>query len=297
MIQPSNYRREFLKQALATGLLASLPTQTLRAVEKKLPKKPLYSCSTVNFSSLPLEKACERIAALGFDAVDIWHTVGSIKCPHFQEIVDDLQPKGLNAILDKHRLKLGSFSLYSGGYPQHAKWIAQWPETVIVQGSRARKNDNLTDDMKQFLEEIKPKLELCEKYDAYLAVENHSGNALLDKMDSLKAFTDLNRNKRLGIALAPYHLMHNGESVADAIRVCGPQMFFIYFWTNEGGEKQMPGVGQTDVSGWFHALNDIKYSRYVTPFMHHEPEPDRMEELHRISRKFLDQTFETAFSQ
>ena len=143
------------------------------------------------------------------------------------------------------------------------------------------------------MEELKPSLALCEEHNTYLAIENHSGGSLLDKIDTLKAFVDLNRHERLGIALAPYHLMHHGESVAEAIRVCGSQLLFIYFWTNEPGEKQMPGVGETDVSDWFRALKDIGYSRYLNPFMHQEPEPDRMSELHRISRRYLDKTYES----
>ena len=63
--------------------------------------------------------------------------------------------------------------------------------------------------MKQFLESLKPELELAEKYDSYLAIENHSGNSLLNFVDSIKAFTDLNRHPRLGIALAPYHIQRN----------------------------------------------------------------------------------------
>ena len=296
---PLKSRRTFLqttsKQFLAGGLLASLPMPGLFAADRNPPKKPLYSCSTVNFTSLSLEKTCERIAALGFDAVDIWGYFGA--CHHLQELANDLKAEGLKTLLEKHRLKLGSFSVYGTTYSAYAKLLGQCGGGIAVRGSRDRRKDSVTEDMKDFLEELKPDLELCEENDSYLAIENHSGGALLDQTDTLKAFVDLNRNKRLGIALAPYHLMIHRESVADAIRICGSQMLFIYFWTNEEGEKQMPGVGQTDVSDWFRALNDIKYPHYITPFMHHEPEPDRMAELHRITRRYLDKTFEATFPQ
>ena len=283
-------RRTFLKQAVTTGLLASLPMPILRAAEQKPAKKPLYSCSSINFTSLSLEKACERIAELGYDAIDIW---GYLGCQHLKQVADDLKSEGLKALLEKHRLKLGSFSVYGAGYAPYAKLLGQCGGGVAIRGSRPRGQNSVTDDMKKFMEELKPELELCEENDSYLAIENHGGGDLLNKIDTLKAFVDLNKNKRLGIALAPYHVMNNGESVADAVRICGSQLLFIYFWTNEADEKQMPGVGQTDVSHWFRALNDIGYSRYLNPFMHHEPEPDRMSELHRISRQYLDKTFES----
>ena len=45
---------------------------------------------------------------------------------------------------------------------------------------------------------------------------NHA-DSLLNSKDSFKAFVELNRNPRLGIALAPYHLQAAGISVEDVI--------------------------------------------------------------------------------
>ena len=87
---------------------------------------------------------------------------------------------------------------------------------MAVQGSAGPcKQEELTTKMKQFLEELKPLEELAEKYDSYLAIENH-GNALVNTLDSLKAFTDLNKSKRIGIALAPYHIQSLKASVPEA---------------------------------------------------------------------------------
>ena len=54
--------------------------------------------------------------------------------------------------------------------------------------------------MRAFLEGMKPQAELAEKQRTQIAIENHSAS-LLDSIDSIKAFVDLNRNPRLGIAL------------------------------------------------------------------------------------------------
>ena len=63
---------------------------------------------------------------------------------------------------------------------------------------------NLTAEMKAFFEQLKPDLELAEKYDSYLAIENHSGDMLLNSRDSFKAFVEMNPSRRIGIALAAF---------------------------------------------------------------------------------------------
>jgi len=103
--------------------------------------------------------------------------------------------------------------------------------------------------MKEFIESLKPLIELAEKYDSYLAIENH-GNALLDSLGSLKAFTDINTSPRLGIALAPYHIQTIKAFVPEAIRICGKQLFFLYAWQHYPGPKQLPGIGPTDMTPW-----------------------------------------------
>jgi len=140
--------------------------------------------------------------------------------------------------------------------------------------------------MKAFLEGLKPELELAEKHDCYLAVENH-GNALLNKLDSFKAFVDMNSHPRLGIALAPFHVQRQEESVVDAIRVCGDQLLFFYAWQNAPGTGQLPGIGPADCEPWIGALAEIGFRWPVNPFMHHEPEPDEMSAALAQSCKYL----------
>jgi sugar phosphate isomerase/epimerase len=190
-------------------------------------------------------------------------------------------------LLEKYHLKLCGFTVYTAGYAKYAELLGQCGGGVSIQGSRSPSADSLSADMKKFMEELKPAVELCEKHHFYLLIENHSGKTLLNTLDSLKAFVDANTSERIGIALAPYHILVNKESVAEAIRICGKQLRFIYIWSNEPDEKQMPGVGTVDMKDWIAALNEIGYSHAFTPFMHHEPAPDRMDELHRQSLKYL----------
>ena len=238
------------------------------------PWTPRLSCSSINFSSLPIEQACQRIAALGFEAIDIWSALGG--CPHLDDIAKRLGPTGLKDLLAQHRLKLCAFTVYVGGYRRYAELLGQAGGGVAVRGSTAPcKPNELTSRMKAFLEALKPEIELAEEHNSCLAIENHA-NALLHTLDSLKAFCDLNKHPRLGVALAPYHLQSIKASVEQAIAIAGRQLFFFYAWQNAPGQQQLPGIGPTDCTPWLAALAKADYRGYVDPFMHHEPPPDVM---------------------
>jgi sugar phosphate isomerase/epimerase len=136
------------------------------------------------------------------------------------------------------------------------------------------------------LERLKPLVELAEKYDSYLAIENH-GSALLDSPDSFKAFVDLNTSTRLGIALAPYHLQAIKAPVEQVISICGRQLLFFYAWQQQPGMGQLPGHGPTDFKPWLAVLAKAGYRWYVNPFMHGEVEPDAMSAALAKARSYL----------
>ncbi len=146
----------------------------------------------------------------------------------------------------KHNLKLSAMTCYFVGYRKYAELLGKVGGGVAVRESRFGQVTNLQTEMKAFFEQLKPDLELAEKYDSYLAIENHSGQTLLNSRDSFKAFMDMNPSRRIGIALAPYHLQVAGISVADIIATVGKQLFFFYAWQNGEGLNQLPGIGPTD---------------------------------------------------
>lgn len=243
------------------------------------------STSSIHFSELPIEKACERIASLGFEAIDIWSAHEG--CPHLDDVASRLGPDGLKELLKRHRLKLFAFSVYAGGYARYAELLGKAGGGVAVQGSAAPcKPDELSARMRQFIDDLKPLVDLAEKNNSSLAIENH-GASLLDSLDSFKAFVEINTSPRLGIALAPYHLQAAGVSVPDAIRICGSQLFFFYAWQQQPDVKQLPGVGPTDMAPWIRALDRIRYRGYVNPFMHGHPGTDIMAGHLATARDYL----------
>ena len=182
----------------------------------------------------------------------------------------------MKALLAKHHLRLCAFSVYVGGYPKYAEPLGGVGGGVAIQGSAGPcKPEELTARMRAFLESLKPLLELAEKNNSRLAIENH-GNALLDAPDSFKAFVDLNTSPRLGLALAPYHVQAGGASVHEAIRICGRQLLFFYAWQNQPEMGQLPGHGPTDFTPWLRALAQVDYRGYVNAFMHGHVEADTM---------------------
>jgi len=281
-------RRRFLS-GIAGGAAAALAARGLptfgAAPAAEARWKMRLSASTINYSRLPVEEACRRIAALGFEALDVWSAHAG--CPHLDDVLNRLGAAGLKQVLAKNKLKLYAFSVYSGGYPKYAELLGKAGGGVAVRDSTgAADPKELTPRMKQFIEGLKPELDLAEKYDSYLAIENHGG-ALLNTLDSLKAFVEINRSPRLGIALAPYHLQLEKASVEEAIAACGKQLFFFYAWQHAPGVGQLPGHGPTDCTPWIAALAKAGYRWYVNPFMHDEPEPDVMDQALAKARDSL----------
>ncbi len=285
-------RRSFVGKAARGAFALAAPCPLLlasRGIGGDPPRdagwKLRLSTSSILFLRLSIEKACERIAALGFEAIDIWS--GFQGCPHLDDVERRLGPDGLRRVLEKNRLELFSFSVYVGGYAKYAELLGKAGGGVAIQGSAPpAKPEELTARMKEFLERLKPELELAEKYRSRLAIENH-GDALLDSLDSMKAFVELNRSPRLGIALAPYHVQARGESVEKAIEICGEQLFFFYAWQKAEGAEQLPGEGPADFRPWIAALEKARYRGYANVFLHADLESEAMEKPLARSRDYL----------
>jgi sugar phosphate isomerase/epimerase len=252
------------------------------------------SASSIAFARLPIEQACERIAGLGFEAIDIWSAHAG--CPHLDDVQTRLGPDGLRALLERRKLSLYAFSVYAGGYPRYAELLGKAGGGVAITGSAAPCDPNeLRPRMRSFLEALKPQIELAEKYDSHLAIENH-GQALLDSIDSIRAFVDLNTSPRLGLALAPFHIQARGESVPEAIRAAGPSLRFFYAWQHDPAMsvRQLPGLGPTDCAPWLAALAQVEYRAYVNPFLHDEPAPDEAASALARSRDYLRECYRKA---
>jgi sugar phosphate isomerase/epimerase len=289
---PVSNRRRFITRTTVGVAALTLPKLLLRqalSADAATPWLMRLSTSSIHFHKLPIEQACERIAALGFEGIDIWSAYQG--CPHLDDVAQRLGAEGLKELLAKNKLKLFAFSVYVGGYAKYASLLGKTGGGVAIRGSEGPcKPEELTSRMKQFIEGLKPEIELAAKNNTRLAIENH-GNALLDSLDSFKAFTDLNTSPHVGIALAPYHVQAGKASVEEAIRICGPQLLFFYAWQNGAGFNQLPGYGPTDFAPWLAALGKARYAGYVNPFMHGEEAADAMSAALARSRDYLRRSY------
>ena len=289
-------RRGFLSRA-AAGLAAAGTLPVVRAAAKPIvPGQDRWrmrlSTSSIHYLDLSVDEACSRIAELGFEAVDIWS--GHQGCRHLEEC-RKMGASALVYLLGTHKLGLFAFSTYRSGYARYAELLGGAGGGVAVQGSAApAKPGELTAKMKKFLETRKPLVELCEKWDSCLAIENHGG-ALLSTLDSLKAFVDLNTSPRLGIALAPYHVQGSKESVIEAIKICGKQLFYFYAWQRAPGIGQLPGHGPQDFTSWIRALGDVDYRGCVNPFAHVHLKPKDMSAALQKSKDHLTLAYRRAY--
>ena len=173
------------------------------------------SGSTVNFSRETLEEACRRIAAVGFEAIDVWGEFGH--CRHLDYALEKLGADGSKELLAKHSLKFYAASVYSRGYARYAKLIGEAGGAVAVRGiaGPCDKKD-FVPSMKAFLESLKPEADLAGTHNAHLAIENH-GHSLLDSLDSFKAFVEFEQAPASGHRAAPFHVQLLKQDVADAI--------------------------------------------------------------------------------
>jgi sugar phosphate isomerase/epimerase len=250
--------------------------------------KMRLSTSSVMFNLLPVEEAVARIASLGFEGVDFWQGE-DFRVKHLEEAADRLGPDGLKRLLAKHKLKLCSFTCFYIPIDRYAEMLgkAGGGQGFVIRESRyygrgksggaVRTTDlgELGKQMRSVIESLQPQLELADKYNFRIAIENHS-SALLNSMDSFKVFLELANHPRLGIALAPYHLQAAGVPVEDVIAQCGKRILYFYAWQNEQGVNQLPGFGSADFTPWLAALARSNYAGWVNPFMHGENLPDKM---------------------
>ena len=289
-------RRDFVRgTAAAIAGVSVCGASAAHAKDKTKAKnawKMKLATSSVMFDKLPIEQVCERAARLGLGAIDIWapFSWGGAQCTHLADVKKRLGGKGLGGLLAKHKLEVAAFTIYGHKLSEYWELIRDFGGGVVVRGAgagRLKDPKELAPRMRAFFEKLKPDIELADKCNARLAIENHGGD-LLSTPDSFKAFVELNPNrKRVGIALAPYHLQAYKTPIEDVIKTAGAQCLFLYAWQKGKGTAQMPGVGPADFTPWLRALAELDYPHYSSIFMHGHPPADEMEAAVAKSREYM----------
>jgi len=285
-------RRGFLRAGGRLAALALLPALGAESAGPAAGWRPRLALSSVMFSALALEAFCRQAAELGFQGIDLWGPFG--KCRHLAE-ARELGADGWRQLLAKHRLEVAAYTTYrtkghEEGFPGYAGFIGAAGGGLVVRESQYGKFPaaELEAHLRKFFETLRPEIELARQHRVRLAIENHS-DALLDTLESFRLFTQLNPAPDVvGLGLAIYHLQARQVPVAEAIRACGKQLWFVYAWQQGQGLAQLPGHGPADFAPWLEALAQAGYAHWITPFMHGEQPAAAMAAAVAKARRYLE---------
>jgi len=276
-------RRHFL----ATTAIALVARPELNA----RPKFRLnYILSSSMYGRLPLRKILPEVTKTGADTIDIWPRVHGNQ----REQVEAMGHEAFSKMLRGHKtskgiLRMGCITRYDlgpFGLQKEMAFAKRFGTKVMVCGGRGKrglKGNELKAEVKKFTELMKPHLAVAEEAGVTIAIENHSSN-LINTPDSLKWLAEFAPSKKLGIALAPYHLESLGvdaDGHAALIKALGNRIAMFYAWQHGMGCSkklpkeqellQMPGRGKLDFKSILGALKAIRYNGFTSIFMHPVP--------------------------
>ena len=244
--------------------------------------QPKYMLASCMYGYESLDVILPEVAKTGATSIDIWPKVHGNQ----REQLDELGEEKFANLLKKHNVNLGCitrFGLGPFGLQQEMKLAERLECSTIVTGGRGPANlkgSELKKAVGQFAEAMKPHLAAAEKSGVTIAIENHSNN-LISSPDSLKWLCELSPDNHLGVALAPYHLEQDPQSIAELIESLGPRIALFYAWQHGKGcmkklpkaEEllQLPGRGPLDFKPIVSALKKIGYCGWTEIFMHPVP--------------------------
>ncbi len=241
-----------------------------------------YMVGSCMYGYLYLGEILPEVAKCGATHLDIWPKSHGNQ----REQLADMGEQLFASLLQKHNVSLGCITQYKLG-PfglQNEMKIAQrlGCQTMVTGGSGSKnlKGAELKKAVGDFVEKMKPHLEVAEQTGVTIAIENH-GNNLIDSPDSLKYLAELRPSENLGIALAPYHLPQDAELIAQLVKDLGNATKVFYAWEHGDGcvkrlpkeqeLKQLPAYGPLDFGPIVQALVDTEYSGWTEIFMHPVP--------------------------
>jgi len=309
-------RRDFLRassiaatfvgtMSQSSSLLANWPGDSETTAPKHLLSSSLFGYSRLE-EILPIAKR------LGINSLDIWPKVHGNQREQLAEMGEDKFVE----LLSNNGCRLDCLTQYPlgpFGLADEMRLAKRLGCQTIVTGSGGPKGlqgDELKASMREFVEKLKPHLELAHQTGVTIAIENHA-NSLLDSPDSMRWLCEMRPSDRLGIAFAPYHLPQNQELLSKLVRDVLPCIEVFYAWQHGKGcmqaqpkhdeRLQLPGRGSLDFLPLFRELRRGNYNRWVEVFMHPFPrgipiaeEMPEVFELLSEAKSYVDRTWNAA---
>ena len=305
-------RRVALASAGASAAACAVPSSAFAASPSFEFRYMLPSCM---YGYADLASILPEVAKIGATAIDLWPMVHGNQREQLDEIGEASFLRSLRAA----DIQLGCLTQYKLGpfKLQDEMRLANrlGCQTIVTgaKGPRGLEGSELKNAVRDFIEQMKPHLEVAAKTGVTIAIENH-GNNLIQTPDSLKWLREFRPSENLGIALAPYHLPQNPQLIADLIRSLGDSIAVFYAWQHGMGAMkklpkdeellQMPGRGELDFVPIVEALVETQYRGWTEIFMHPFPRgipildtiPKVTGEMNR-SRRYLQECLAQVTSQ
>ena len=260
----------------ATAQVASAESSTSEAFRLK------YLLASCLYGYTDVREILPQVARTGAGHLDLWPKVHGSQ----REQLDEIGEEGFRELLERHDVKLGCLTRYDLGpfrLREEMQLAARMGCGLIVTGAAGPKGlagADLKQAVAQFVETMKPHLEVAEECGVTVAVENH-GNSLIESPDSMKWLAEMAPSSHLAIAFAPYHLPQDAALLAELIRALDAKIAVFYAWQHGKGSMtamppedqllQMPGRGPLDFRPLLLALRDCNYAGFTSIFMHPYP--------------------------
>jgi len=268
-------RRAFVKTVGASLAGAAMMPGQSRAAGQGSKAEPFclnYLLASSLYGKVHLREIVPQVAKAGCDALDVW-------CPGWvphRTQVDEMGHEALAALLKEHGTRLGAISPYRKGpfdLTEELRLIAKLGGTLAITGS-TKPAEDLKAAMKDFIERLKPQVEVAEQVGVDIGIENHGG-ALLCSPDSFRYFCEYAASPRLKISFAPYHLPQKSETIAGLLREIGPKLAHIYMWQRPANRRKtgaalpaLPGPGGLDFVPIVAALKAVRFTGWTEIFTH-----------------------------
>lgn len=279
-------RRSFLKKGLIAASTIAGAGMNLRvlgvdqAIGQQFSLRYLLASCLYGYAAL--EEIIPEVRKTGATAIDLWPKVHGNQ----REQLDSLGIDRFQELLERHSVTLGCLTRYDLGpfaLTDEIRLAKRLGCRLIVTGARGPtglKNEELRKAVLDFVEKMKPTLELAESCGVTIAIENHA-NSLIESPDSMRWLAEAWPSPTLSVAFAPYHLPQDTTLLARLIRDLGEKIAVFYMWQHGKGCMapmpledellQLPGKGPLDFKPLLAALRDIKYAGYSSIFMHPYP--------------------------
>ncbi len=276
-------RREFLAQAAAvsSSILGPAVGATWAQTEPAFSLRYLLASSLYGYTELA--EVVRQVPMCGANALDIWPRVHGNQ----REQLDEMGEARFAELLRQNQVSLGCISQFPLGpfRLEHEMKLAQrfgCPTIVTgAEGPKQLQGSELKAAIHQFVNRLRPHLDLAAECGVTLAIENHA-NSLIESPDSLKWLIEFRPSEHLAVALAPYHLPQDEALLSDLIRALAPDGIAIFYaWQHGMGcmQKlpkeqelmQLPGRGALDFTPLLAALQETQYAGWTEIFMHPVP--------------------------